>query len=135
MTNVPYTVYDHLGEFTETMRSGAFSDTLANGADVRMLINHDGIPLARTKSGTLRLAEDSRGLHVSADLELRMSLVNNLRSAMERGDLDAMSFAFHCVQDQWNEDYTQRDVHEVTLRDVSVVTFPASASTTAAITA
>ena len=70
------------------------------------LIDHQGIPLARTKSGTLRLAEDSRGLHVSADLEPRSSIVNNLGHAMARGDLDQMSFAFHCTRDSWDDDFT-----------------------------
>ncbi len=64
-----------------------------------------------------------------------MSIVSNLRCAMARGDLDQMSFAFHCVSDQWNDDYTIREVSEVALRDVSIVTFPASDSTTATITA
>ena len=135
MTGVPYEVSDHLGTFTETMRSGAFASSLANGADVRMLLDHQGLPLARTKSGTLRLNEDTRGLHVSADLEPRMSIVDNVRCAMRRGDLDQMSFAFRCIEDHWNDDYTGRDVYDVALRDVSIVTFPASASTTAGITA
>ena len=133
LTGVPYTVTDHLGTFTETMRSGAFTSSLAD--DVRLLLNHHGLPLARTKSGTLRLSEDTRGLHVSADLEPRMSFMSSLRHALERGDLDQMSFAFRCVRDEWDETYMVRDVYDVALRDVSIVTFPASASTTAAITA
>ena len=135
LTDVSYQVFDHLGEFTETVRSGAFASSLADQADVVLLANHEGIPLARTKSGTMRLSEDARGLHVNADLEPRSSIVNNLRHAMARGDLDQMSFAFRCVHDEWNEDYTRRDVFDVALRDVSIVTFPASDSTTASITA
>ena len=135
LTDVPYQVNDHLGEFTETMRSGAFASSLANHADVVLLANHEGIPLARTKSGTMHLSEDSRGLHVSAGLEPRSSIVNNLRHSMARGDLDQMSFAFRCLHDEWNEDYTRRNVYDVALRDVSIVTFPASSSTTASITA
>ncbi len=61
LTGVPYEVSDHLGTFTETMRSGAFAQTLADRADVRMLVDHAGLPLARTKSGTLRLSEDTLG--------------------------------------------------------------------------
>ena len=133
LTGVPYTVSDHLGEFTEIIRSGAFASSLANRADVVLLVDHEGIPLARTRSGTLRLEEDSRGLHVDASLEPQMHVVNNVRRAMERGDLDQMSFAFGCIHDEWNSDYTSRDVFDLALRDVSIVAFPASASTTAAI--
>ena len=135
LTDVSYQVFDHLGEFTETVRSGAFASSVADQADVVLLANHEGIPLARTKSGTMRLSEDARGLHVNADLEPRSSIVNNLRHAMARGDLDQMSFAFRCIRDSWNEDYTRRDVFDVALRDVSIVTFPASDQTTASITA
>jgi phage head maturation protease len=39
---------------------------LSDGADVRFLINHDGLPLARTASGTMRLKEDTKGLAVDA---------------------------------------------------------------------
>ncbi|MFK5282413.1 HK97 family phage prohead protease, partial [Lacticaseibacillus paracasei] len=48
--------------YGEVIRRGAFTKTLAEGDDVRMLINHDGVPLARTKSGTLTLEVDDKGL-------------------------------------------------------------------------
>ena len=55
--------------FTEFVKRGAFSKTINDGADVRLLIDHEGVPLARTKSGTLTLEEDDRGLRVEADLD------------------------------------------------------------------
>ncbi len=58
VANEPYTVHDSLGEFTETVRSGAFYRTLADGADTVFLLNHEGCALARTRPGTLRLTED-----------------------------------------------------------------------------
>jgi HK97 family phage prohead protease len=133
VTDEPYEITDWLGSYTEVVRSGAFGKTLAEQADVRLLLNHDGLPLARTKSGTLRLAEDSTGLAVTADLEPRSGLVNDIRSAMERGDLDEMSFAFQVTKQEWSPDYEQRDIQEVRLFDVSVVTYPANPATSAAI--
>jgi hypothetical protein len=50
---------------------------------------------------------------------------------MRRGDLDQMSFAFAVVRQEWSQDYTQRTINECRLFDVSVVTYPASPSTTA----
>jgi HK97 family phage prohead protease len=58
-----------LGGFTEYVARGAFTKTLKDGADVRLLIDHEGAPLARTKSNTMRLVEDERGLRVEADLD------------------------------------------------------------------
>jgi uncharacterized protein len=41
--------------WTEFVRRGAFAKTINDGADVRLLVDHEGVPLARTKSGTLRI--------------------------------------------------------------------------------
>lgn len=125
----PYDVTDYLGSYTETMKRGAFAKTLNDGADVRLLFNHDGMPLARTKSGTLRLSEDETGLRAEADLDPNSSFVRDMKSAMDRGDLDQMSFAFSAVRQSWSADYTQRDVTEARLFDVSVVTYPANPTT------
>jgi phage head maturation protease len=50
---------------------------------------------------------------------------------MSRGDLDQMSIGFRVTRQEWNGDYTERQIREVELFDVSVVTFPASPTTTA----
>ena len=50
---------------------------------------------------------------------------------MRRGDLSQMSFAFQTVKDSWNSDRSIRDLKEVRLFDVSVVTYPAYEETVA----
>ncbi len=52
--------------FVERIAPGAFRKTLTETPDVRLLINHEGLPLARTKNGTLTLREDERGLWMDA---------------------------------------------------------------------
>lgn len=128
VTEAPYEMEDWLGAYTEVVRRGAFAKTLAEGADVPFKVNHDGITLARTKSGTLRLSEDSTGLLAEADLDPSSPAVQTLRSAMERGDIDEMSFAFRVTRQEWSPDYTQRDILEVNLNkgDVSAVNFGAN---------
>lgn len=130
LIETPYQVEDWLGEYTEVIRTGAFKRTLDHGADVRLLINHEGIPLARTKSGTLGLAEDEVGLLTRADLDPASPTVAGLKSAMDRRDADQMSFMFRVLRQEWSPDFTQRDILEVQLFDVSVVTFPANEGTT-----
>lgn len=130
LIETPYQVEDWLGEYTEIIRAGAFKRTLDHGADVRLLINHEGIPLARTKSGTLTLAEDQVGLLTRADLDPASPTVASLKSAMDRGDADQMSFMFRVLRQEWSPDFSQRDILEVQLFDVSVVTFPANDGTT-----
>ena len=117
--------------FIEYVKRGAFSKTINDGADVRLLIDHEGVPLARTKSGTLVLEEDERGLRVEADLDPSNPDAARIISAMKRGDLSQMSFAFRTVKDNWNSDRSVRELREVQLFDVSVVTFPAYEETVA----
>jgi HK97 family phage prohead protease len=52
-------------------------------------------------------------------------------SAMRRGDLSQMSFAFRTVKDSYNSDRSVRELKEVQLFDVSIVTFPAYEETVA----
>ena len=117
--------------FVEYVRAGAFTKTLNDGADVRLLIDHEGVPLARTKSGTLMLEEDDRGLRVEASLDPMNPDAQRVMSAMRRGDLSQMSFAFRTVKDSFSADGMVRELREVQLFDVSVVTYPAYEDTIA----
>lgn len=134
VTETPYTMSDYLGDYSEVVRRGAFAKTLANGADVPFKLNHEGLTLARTKSGTMRLAEDERGLHVEADLNPAQSAVRDLQIAMDRGDLDEMSFGFRVTGQSWSPDWSQRDITEVDMHkgDVSAVNYGANPHTAGA---
>ena len=117
--------------FKETIAPGAFRKTLSETPDVRLLINHEGLPLARTKNGTLTLSEDDRGLFMDAIIA-DTSEGRDLYKLVERGDVDQMSFAFRVIRQKWNEDRSVRTLTEVSLADgdVSVVTYPAYPTTT-----
>jgi HK97 family phage prohead protease len=117
--------------FIERIAPGAFRKTLSETPDVRLLINHEGLPLARTKNGTLTLTEDDRGLYMDATIA-DTSEGRDLYKLVERGDVDQMSFAFRVIRQKWNEDRTTRTLTEVSLADgdVSVVTYPAYPTTT-----
>ena len=117
--------------FKETIAPGAFRKTLSETPDVRLLINHEGLPLARTKNGTLTLIEDERGLFMDAEIA-DTTEGRDLYKLVERGDVDQMSFAFRVIRQKWNEDRSTRTLTEVSLADgdVSVVTYPAYPTTT-----
>jgi HK97 family phage prohead protease len=133
--NQPY----DMGPFFEQVDQRAFDRTLAMEPDVRLLIDHAGQPLARTKSGTLTLRTDSHGLHVHAPLDPSDPDVQRLLPKMRRGDLSEMSFAFRVPAggDDWDysQDRTLRTLRELNLAggDVSVVTYPASPTTSASL--
>jgi HK97 family phage prohead protease len=117
--------------FKETIAPGAFRKTLSETPDVRLLINHEGLPLARTKNGTLTLTEDERGLFMDAEIA-DTTEGRDLYKLVERGDVDQMSFAFRVIRQKWSEDRSTRTLTEVSLADgdVSVVTYPAYPTTT-----
>ena len=117
--------------FKESIAPGAFRKTLSETPDVRLLINHEGLPLARTKNGTLTLEEDERGLRFDADLADTQE-GRDIYELVKRGDVDQMSFAFRVIRQKWNDDRSRRVLTEVSLADgdVSVVTYPAYPTTT-----
>ena len=95
--------------------------------EVVFVINHEGLPLARTRSGTLRLTEDERGLFMETELDASDPDVRSIVPKMKRGDLDKMSFAFVPTRQKWDEsgDIPKRIIQEAQLFDVSIVTTPA----------
>ena len=121
--------YD-LGYFQERLAPGAFNGRTED--DVRLLINHTGVPLARTTNGTLELTIDERGLHYRAMLA-DTSEGRDLYKLIKRGDITQSSFAFTISEDEWNKDRSMRTITRVgQLYDVSPVTYPASPTTTVA---
>lgn len=115
------------GMFRERIAPGAFAEAIGRD-DVVFLINHDGLPLARTRSRTLTIAEDDRGLRVETELDPEDPDVKSIVGKMRRGDLDKMSFAFSAAVQEWDDtvDPPLRTIKKVgRLYDVSIVTEPA----------
>lgn len=113
--------------FVEVIAPGAFRNALARGDDVEFLINHGGLPIARTTAGNLVLSEDDHGLRIEAELDPTDPDVARIIPKMRRrGQLDQMSFAFQIPQggQEWSEPASGlpvRTVRDLMLFDVSVV--------------
>jgi HK97 family phage prohead protease len=114
------------GMFREVIEPGAFADAIGRD-DVVFLINHEGLPLARTRSGTLVISEDSHGLKMETALDPEDPDVKSIVGKMKRGDLDKMSFAFRADVQEWDDtqDPPLRTIKKASLYDVSIVTTPA----------
>lgn len=114
------------GYFREKIEPGAFADSVGRD-DVVFLINHDGLPLARTRSGTLTLKEDDHGLYMASELDATDPDVMSIVPKMKRGDLDKMSFTFKPEVQEWDDstDTPLRIIKKASLFDVSIVTSPA----------
>jgi len=131
--NQPYRVADKLGEFEETMKPGVASHLL-DSCDCRFLFGHDGIPMARSSAGTLKLKDTSSALRFTATVDTRQRTAQDLVIAIERGDVSQMSVGFVVAQDSWDTGYTKREVTRFrSLEDVSAVAYAASPSTSIAV--
>lgn len=135
-------VYDSrtdLGYFDEIIRAGALDKT--DLKDVRFLVNHntDMIPLARSRNNnqnsTMQMTVDKGGMAIRVNLDTENNAeARALYSAVQRGDIDGMSFMFSIVGEEWAEldsDHPTRTITEIgKVYEVSAVTFPAYADTT-----
>lgn len=134
-------VYDEktdLGWYDEIIEKGALDD--ADLKDVRFLVNHntDMIPLARSRNNnensTMQMSIDEKGMEIRVDLDVENNTeAKNLYSAVERGDIDGMSFMFTVDGDKWDDIESDHPTRTITklgrVLEVSAVTFPAYEAT------
>lgn len=117
--------------FFESILPGAFDDTISG--DIRALIDHDHAKvLGRTKSRTLELKVDSRGLYGTVRINENDREAMDLYERVKRGDVDQCSFGFYVRDEEidYGDNGTIRSkLKKVDVIEVSVVTFPAYAET------
>lgn len=128
------------GMWEETIAPGAVEDKTLR--DVMLLVNHnfDGIPLARSrrnnKNSTMRLTINPDAVDMEADLDAKNPRAMELDSAVKRGDIDGMSFAFLVDGDKWEDldtDYPKRTITHISeIFEVSAVNWPAYQQTSIA---
>ena len=126
-TDSPY----EMGFYTETITRGAFGETLSKNPAVQLLVNHEGLPIAATRNGSLILTETDRGLEFEGRADESDPDAARVASKVSSGLMSECSFAFRVMKQTWDEDYTQRDISEVSLDrgDVSIVNFGANPNT------
>jgi len=129
---IPYNSRSEWMGFFEYIEPTAFNKTLADGADVRALWNHDTTKLlGRVKNGSLRLSSDDAGLHIECDLP-KTTYAEDVYNLIREGYNNGLSFGFTTIKDKWGtEEIEGRQVEvchliEVRLYEVSFcVSFPA----------
>lgn len=110
---------DRLGKFIERVKKGAFKKALERADDVRILLNHNWKrDLGGTKEGTLKLNEDSIGLHARAIIKDK-----EVAEMARRGDLVGWSFGFtdRDVEKGEENGLTVRNVKDLDLYEVSLI--------------
>lgn len=131
-------ILDWDGEFDEIISPSALDKT--DMKDVRLFVNHDlgQIALARSKNGnansTMSFTVDETGVHMRAVLDVENNAeARALYSAIQRGDVDGMSFGFRVRGQEWsnvNAKVPTRTITDISIiHEVSVVNYPAYAQT------
>ena len=126
------------GYYDEIIEPGALDRT--DLRDVRFLVNHDmsKIPLARSRrnnaNSTMQLLVDSQGMSIRVVLDTENNAeARALYSAVQRGDITGMSFAFSVSDEEWDDidqEMPKRHIKGISsVVEVSAVTFPAYEST------
>ena len=128
-----------MGWYEETISRDALKDTELK--DVPLLVGHNTsmIPLARSRNNnensTMQLTVTETGMDIRADLDVENNpKAKELYSAVQRGDMNGMSFMFTVDKDSWDDidtDYPKRTIMSIRrVFEVSAVTFPAYPQTT-----
>ena len=117
--------------YYEEISDKAFKDI--DLTDIRALADHDTAKvLGRTKSKTLTLKVDEKGLFGEITINPEDSEAVNLYQRVKRGDIDQCSFGFSILNEtmeQREDGTTKWTITEIELFEVSVVTFPAYSDT------
>lgn len=118
-----------LGGFTEQIRAGAFTKSLTSNDPIRALYEHDPQKmLGNTRSGTLKLTENTKGLYFELDLP-PTSYGQDVGVLVERGDIAGMSFGFTVPAggDLWEmrSGVLMRDLLDIRLSEITVTANPA----------
>ena len=124
-----------MGEWREVIDAGSVGDGSVL-RDVALMVGHDFgmIPMAHSRrnngSGTMTLTPDEHGVAMRALLDRK----NNPKaaeaySAVTRGDISGMSFAFIVKDEKWEDLDGEKPLRRITgfgkIYEVSLVAFPA----------
>jgi HK97 family phage prohead protease len=128
---------ENLGGFRELIAPSAVDRTLADGIDLRALVDHDSAKIiGRMSAGTLRVEKDASGLRVEIDPP-ETTTGQDIVESIRRRDVQGMSFAFSVMPDGVDWDFKVdppvRTVHDALIREVSIVVWPAFPDTTIAL--
>lgn len=116
-------VFGEVDSYGDTVFKGAYENTLAERKHTMpMLLNHDsfGVPIGVWRE----MAEDDHGLRVVGEFTKGNTLADQVFSSVKHGAMSGLSIGYRAIKSEPN-DHGGEDLHEIKLREGSVVTFPA----------
>lgn len=118
-------VFNGIDAYGDTILPGAFKSALTKGMP-KMFFNHDTWRLPIGKWNVCK--EDEKGLYVEGQLTKGMREADDVAASLVAGTVDGLSIGFSVKADglEYNEETDGYIISKInTLREISVVTFPA----------
>lgn len=108
---------------------GAFRKSLQTypASKVKMLLQHD---TSEPVGIWLKFEEDAKGLKATGRLILETVKGRETYELMKAGAYDSLSIGYRTIRDEMDRKQGARLLHEVELREVSIVTFPMNEAAT-----
>lgn len=121
-------VFNKLDSYRDIVLPGAFKKSLdAKGArGIKMLSQHN--PFANPIGIWTDIRESKEALEVEGQLALRTSLGQETHELLKLGAPDGLSIGFRTIESETDPKTDIRQVSEIDLWEISVVTFPAQAA-------
>lgn len=115
-------VFDSVDKVGDTIRKGAFTESLESGRKVKGFVNHiqHEVPVI----DWLELREDSVGLYAKGQVDLVHKDGPTVHSGMKRKAIDGLSIGFTMGPDDFEQKSDGREIKNLSLMEISVVNFP-----------
>jgi len=117
--------FNGIDSYRDTIMPGAYLETIEEGKTIPMFINHDSYQIPVGKYS--KLSEETEGLFVVGDINLKHLQGPSLHSAMEEETMDGLSIGFRIRKGGAydDEENNVRVITNIDLKEISVVNFPA----------
>ena len=123
--DVGYVLYDAFGPYIETMGRNAFDSSLAFPTlQTSFMRSHEGLGLAHTLSGRMKMVADDHGLAFAASLNLDEIDARDVYEKLFTGSTSSQTSVGGMILDhEWNEEYTEVEIHEWSMSrgEISIV--------------
>ena len=116
-------IFDVVDTQNDVITKGAFSRSLREGADVKLLWQHK---IEEPIGNFIQLTEDSRGLFVKGKLLLSLQKAREAYELLKTGAIAGMSIGYSVAKAEYDDINNIRVISDLDLFEVSLVTFPAN---------
>ncbi len=120
-------IFDNVDSYNDIVKKGAFTKTLNERKNVKMLWQHD----SREPIGVFtKVYEDDIGLVVEGKISLDVQRGKEAYALLKMDAIEGLSIGYSTIVSEYDSKTDIRELKELKLYEVSIVTFPANEKST-----